>query len=69
LIVLRRSPPRFAAQVTEIAADDTPLDTASLDAAMRLNDPRRAARGIVLGLAIVLPFWSAVGLAIFAVLR
>ncbi len=69
LIVLRRSSPRFAAQVADIVVDDTTLDTASLDAAMRLGDPRRAAKGIALGLAIVLPFWSAVGFAIFAVLR
>lgn len=69
LIVLRRSPPRFAAHVPEVAADDLALDTAALDAAVRLGDPRRAAKGIALGLAIVLPFWSVVGFAIFAVLR
>ena len=69
LIVLRRSPPRFAAQAAEVVADDVALDTAVLDAAVRLGDPRRAAKGIALGLAIVLPFWSVVGFAIFAILR
>ena len=66
---LLRSALGFEASVADPDASDADLHSASCDEIADGCDATRPARGIVVGLALMLPFWGAVGLVLHSVLR